>query len=79
MRTIATPKPAQAKKMIAKKISVTDGTVLKAGTRLLSSKLVSTEVAYVRRTLGATATQEALDAKVLAVRSMPWTSIVLAE
>ena len=47
--------------------------------RLLAHKLVSTEVAYIQRELGASATQEALDAKVLAVRSMPWSSIVLAD
>ena len=74
MRTVATPKPREAKK-----ISVTEGTVRKAGTRLLSVNLVSTEIAYVQHSLGATATQEAIDAKVIAVRSMPWTSIVVAD
>ena len=74
MRTVATPKARESKK-----ISITEGTVLKAGTRLLAVNLVSTEIAYVQRTLGATATQEALDAKVIAVRSMPWTSIVVGD
>jgi hypothetical protein len=74
MRTVAAPKAR-----LPKKISITEGTVLKASTRLLAANLVSTEIAYVQRTLGATATQEALDAKVIAVRSMPWTSIVVAD
>ena len=63
----------------AKKIAVTEANVRKAGVRLLTSKLVSTEIAFVQRALGASATQDALDAKVLAVRSMPWSSIVVPE
>lgn len=62
-----------------KKIAVTETNVRKAGSRLLTSGLVSTEIAYVQRELGTSATQDALDAKVLAVRSMPWSSIVGAE
>ncbi len=73
MRTEKPTKPA------AKKITVTEANVRKAGVRLLASKLVSTEVAYVQRVLGASATQDALDAKVLAVRAMPWSSIVVPD
>jgi len=71
-----TVKPA---KIESKKIAVSEANVRKAGARLLTSKLVSTEIAYVQRVLGNSATQEALDAKVLAVRSMPWASIVVPE
>ena len=41
--------------------------------------LVSTELDYLHRELGNFATQDAVDAKVVAVRSMPWASIVLAD
>lgn len=62
-----------------KKISVSEANLRKAASRLLTTKLVSTEVAYIQRVLGASATQEVVDAKVLAVRSMPWSSIVVAD
>lgn len=61
------------------KVAVSELNLRKAATRLLSTKLVSTEVAYIQRELGASVTQEVLDAKVLAVRSMPWSSIVVAD
>jgi hypothetical protein len=58
------------------KIAVSELNLRKAATRLLSTKLVSTEIVFIQRELGNSATQEDLDAKVLAVRSMPWASIV---
>lgn len=58
------------------KVPVSEANLRKAASRLLATKLVSTEIAYVQRTLGASATQDDLDAKVLAVRSLPWSSIV---
>lgn len=61
------------------KVPVTEANLGKASTRLLATKLVSAEIAYVQRTLGASATQEDLDAKVLAVRALPWSSIVLPD
>jgi hypothetical protein len=67
------------KKPVVKKVSVTEANVRKAAARLLTGKLVSTEVSYVQRVLGTSATQDALDAKVLAVRSMPWSSIVIPD
>ena len=67
-----------ARKSVAK-LPVSEGNITKAAVRLLSQKLVSSEIHYVQRTLGATATQEAIDAHVLAVRKMPWSSIVLAD
>lgn len=66
-------------KVRAKKIAVSESNLKKAATRLLSTKLVSTEVAYIQRELGTTATQEVVDAKVIAVRAMPWSSIVVPD
>jgi len=61
------------------KIPVTELNLRKAAARLLASDLVSTEMSYVQRHLGTSATQEELDAKVLAVRALPWASIVLPD
>ena len=74
----ATP-PATVKARQPKKVTVTESNVRKAAARLLTVKLVSTEIAYVQRTLGPAATQDGLDAKVLAVRSMPWSSIAIPD
>jgi len=69
--------PVTAKKReIRTKVTVSESNLRKAASRLLATKLVSTEISYVQRTLGASATQEDLDAKVLAVRALPWSSIV---
>ena len=51
----------------------------KAAARLLSTKLVSTEIDYLQRTLSASTTQTELDTQVMAVRRMPWASIVTPE
>lgn len=61
------------------KISVSETNVGKAALRLLSQRLVSTEVSYVQRVLGTTASQADIDAQVIAVRKLPWSSIVLPE
>lgn len=61
------------------KVSISELNVRKAATRLLSVKLVSTEIAYVQRTLGTSATQEQLDERVLAVRSLPWSAIAIPD
>ena len=61
------------------KVTVSELNLRKAATRLLGGALVSTEVSYIQRELGTKATQEELDAKVLAVRKMPWASIVLRD
>jgi hypothetical protein len=68
----ATPKKAR-------RIPVTDGNLKKAALRLLDQTLVSTEVQYVKHVLGASATQLVIDETVVAVREMPWTSIVIPE
>jgi hypothetical protein len=63
----------------APRVSVSELNVRKTATRVLNAKLVSTEVSYVQRVLGSTATQEELDARVLAVRSLPWSEIALPD
>jgi hypothetical protein len=66
-------------KLRVKKLPVSAANIAKAATRLLSQRLVSTEVDYIRRTLPASSTQEELDAIVIGVRRMPWSSIVIPE
>lgn len=73
-----TKKTAKTKttRVLKTKVAVSELNLRKAATRLLTSGLVSTEVAYIQRVLGNSATQEDVDAKVIAVRSLPWASIV---
>jgi len=61
------------------KMPVSEGNITKAALRLLAQRLVSSEIHYVQRVLGATATQEEIDTNVLAVRKLPWNSIVVAD
>jgi hypothetical protein len=61
------------------KVPVSELNLRKSAARLLTTKLVSPEIHYIQRELGSTATQEELDAKVVAVRSMPWASIVMPD
>ncbi len=61
------------------KIPVSELNLRKAAARLLTTKLVSPEIFYIQREHGSTATQDDLDAKVVAVRSMPWASIVIPD
>jgi len=75
MKNITKVKPVRK----VAKIAVSELNVRKAATRLLNTKLVSTEISFVQRVLGNTATQEELDARVLAVRSMPWADIALPD
>lgn len=56
--------------------AVTETNLKKTAARLLSTRLVSTEIQYLQRTLGSSATQQELDEKVVAVRRLPWSSIV---
>ena len=62
-----------------KKLPVSALNITKAASRLLSQRLVSTEIDYIRRTLTASSTQEEIDASVLGVRKLPWSSIVAPE
>jgi hypothetical protein len=78
-----TPRAAKAEKAVKAprepKITVTDANIKKAALRLLSQSLVSTEVSYVQRTLGARATQQDLDTQIIAVRKLPWGSITIPD
>lgn len=71
---MTTLKPVREKKM-----PVSAANVVKAGKRLLTQSLVSTEIDYVQRTLGNSSTQTEIDAAVLGVRKLPWSSIVIPE
>ena len=73
---ITTKKKATAKGEAKARIAVSELNLKKAAARLLASGLVSTELDYIQRELGTSATQDDLDAKVIAVRKMPWASIV---
>ena len=61
------------------RVPVSELNLRRAATRLLTSNLVSTEVMFIQQELGSSATQSDLDAKVVAVRAMPWASIVIAD
>lgn len=61
------------------RVSVSETNLTKAALRLLNHRLVSPEIVYVQQQLGRTATQEAIDDLVIAVRKMPWSSIVTEE
>ncbi|HEX3070101.1 MAG TPA: hypothetical protein VNN25_15285 [Thermoanaerobaculia bacterium] len=63
----------------AAKVTVSESNIRKAAARLSQRPLVSPEVQYIQRVLGATATQDAVDEKVIAVRKLPWASIVIPE
>jgi K+/H+ antiporter YhaU regulatory subunit KhtT len=57
-------------------MAVSEINLRKTAMRVLGQRLVSTEIHYIQRTLGTSATQQEMDATVIAVRKMPWASIV---
>jgi len=61
-----------------KRVGVTERSLQRAAARLLpkTKKLVSTEVDYLQRVLGDSATQTEIDEKVVLVRRMPWSSLI---
>jgi len=65
-------------KRASKAVAVSERNLQSAAVRLLPkhNKLVSTEVDYLRRVLGDRATQVEIDEKVMAVRKLPWSSLV---
>ncbi|MEO6486524.1 MAG: hypothetical protein ABIO78_01130 [Thermoanaerobaculia bacterium] len=67
------------RRTVIKKIPVSETNVRKAAIRLVPHGLVSTEIHYIQRILGNSATQDQIDEKVVAVRKMAWESIVLPE
>ncbi|MEA2465052.1 MAG: hypothetical protein QOJ98_2799 [Acidobacteriota bacterium] len=66
-------------KIKVKRMPVSATNINKAALRLLPQRLVSTEIDYILRTMTSTSTQEEIDANVLGVRQLPWSSIVVAE
>ena len=72
-------KTTMPKVLKVKKMPVSALNIAKATDRLLSQRLVSTEVDYIQRTLGASSTQQEIDANVIAVRKLPWASIVVPD
>ena len=67
------------KKVSVAKLAVSETNLRKTAMRVLGQKLVSPEVQYIQRTLGAAATQQQLDDQVLAVRKMKWSNIVIPD
>jgi hypothetical protein len=78
-KTATTTKKIAVKGEAKTRVSVSELNLKKAAARLLATSLVSTELDYLQRELGTSATQADLDAKVIAVRQMPWASIVLPD
>jgi hypothetical protein len=66
-------------KIKVKRMPVSATNINKAALRLLPQRLVSTEIDYILRTMTSTSTQDEIDASVLGVRQLPWSSIVVAE
>lgn len=65
-------------KTTQKRIVITERSLQRAAARLLpkTKKLVSTEIDYLQRTLGETATQNEIDENVVMVRRLPWSRLV---
>lgn len=67
MKTKAIKKPG--------KVLVSESAIKKAALRLIAQGLlVSSEIDYIQRTLGTSATQQEIEDSVVAVRKMPWAS-----
>ena len=66
-------------KVSVAKLPVNESSLRKAAIRLIGHNLVTPEVHYIQRTLGAKATQQQLDDQVVAVRKLPWSKIVLPD
>jgi len=60
-------------------IAVSELNLKKSALRVLGQRLVSPEVMYIQSKLGDKATQAEIDATIIAVRKMPWASIVLPD
>ncbi|HEX8408208.1 MAG TPA: hypothetical protein VF883_05050 [Thermoanaerobaculia bacterium] len=79
IKTKVTRRVAKPRSEEMKRVPVSESNIRKAATRLLNHNLVSTEVQYVQRVLGTTATQKDIDDNVIAVRKMVWSSIVVPD
>ena len=68
-----------AKRKVAT-IPVTERNLREAAKRLLSNRqIVSTEIQYIQRIMGARATRTELDETVVAVRGLTWAELVADE
>jgi PhoPQ-activated pathogenicity-related protein len=79
VKAVKAAKVAKPRGEELKRIPVSEANLRKAASRLLQQHLVSVEMQYVQRVLGNTATQQDIDDKVLAVRKMKWSSIVVPD
>ena len=79
VKAVKTPKAVAKPRERVATIAVSETNINKAAVRLLDAKLVSTEIYYVQKVLGNTATQADVDANVVAVRRLPWASIAEPE
>jgi hypothetical protein len=79
VRVVKPKAEARSRGEESKRVPVSEGNIRKAALRLLQQNLVSTEVQYVQRVLGNSATQQAIDDNVIAVRKMVWASIAPPE
>jgi hypothetical protein len=63
------------------KMPVSETSLRKAAERVLPNgvRLVSTEIQYLQRKLGNSATQQDMDDNVIAVRKLPWADIAIPE
>ena len=68
-------KAPSSKSKRVQRVPVSAINIARAAERLLSQRLVSMEIAYIQRTLGASSTQDQIDSSVVAVRKMPWASV----
>jgi hypothetical protein len=62
-----------------RRVAVSALNLRKTAARVLGYTLVSPEVEYIQRTLAKSVTQTEMDASVLAVRKMPWATIMPPE
>lgn len=60
-------------------ITVSELNLRKTAARVLGHVLVSPEVQYIQRTLAKSVTQTEMDATVMAVRKLPWATIMPVE
>lgn len=73
-------KTATQRKKVEKRVAVSASTLRSSAKRLIAQgTLVTQEVDYIQRSLGAFATQQQIDDSVIAVRKLPWASIALPE
>lgn len=78
-RAVKAVKLEKARPERVARVAVTESNIRKAAKRVMAGALVSTEIQYLQHVMGSSATEAEFDKQVLAVRSMPWASIVLPD